>query len=69
VLDEQTMRLSDIINLKPGQQLLLNTAPGGVVSVRCGPVALFEGRMGQKNNNVAVKIERELVRPSANDRF
>ena len=46
---------------KPGQQLMLNTAPGGVVSVRCGPVALFEGRMGQKNNNVAVKIERELV--------
>ncbi len=69
VLDEQTMRLSDVINLKPGHQLLLNTAPGGVVSVRCGPVALFEGRMGQKNNNVAVKIERELVRPAANERF
>jgi flagellar motor switch protein FliM len=69
VLDEQVMRLSDVINLKPGQQLLLNTTPGGVVSVRCGPVALFEGRMGQKNNNVAVKIERELIRPQANDRF
>jgi flagellar motor switch protein FliM len=69
VLDEQTMRLSDVINLKPGMQLLLNTAPGGAVVVRCGPAALFEGRMGQKNNNVAVKIERELVRPSANERF
>lgn len=69
VLDEQTMRLSDVINLKPGQQLLLNTAPGGAVSVRCGNVALFEGKMGQKNNNVAVKIERELARPQQNDRF
>jgi flagellar motor switch protein FliM len=69
VLDEQVMRLSDVINLKPGHQLLLNTAPGGVVSVRCGPVALFEGRMGQKNNNVVVKIERELIRPPTNDRF
>jgi flagellar motor switch protein FliM len=48
---------------------VLNTAPGGVVSVRCGPVALFEGRMGQKNNNVVVKIERELIRPPTNDRF
>ena len=57
------MRLSDVIALKPGQRLLLNTAPGGTVSVRCGNVELFEGRMGQKNNNVAVKIERELVRP------
>src|SRR5271170_5677493 len=69
VLDEQVMRLSDVINLKPGHQLLLNTVPGGVVSVRCGPVALFEGRMGQKNNNVVVKIERELIRPPTNDRF
>ncbi|HEX4369305.1 MAG TPA: flagellar motor switch protein FliM [Rhodopila sp.] len=69
VLDEQIMRLSDVISLKPGQQLLLNTAPGGAVSVRCGPVALFEGRMGQKNNNVAVKIERELIRTPASDRF
>ena len=69
VLDEQVMRLSDVINLKPGHQLLLNTAPGGVVSVRCGPVALFEGRMGQKKNNVVVKIERELIRPPTNDRF
>ena len=69
VLDEHVMRLSDVINLKPGQQLMLNTAPGGPVSVRCGSVALFEGRMGQKNNNVAVKIERELVRAPVPDRF
>jgi len=69
VLDEQTMRLADVIAFKPGQQLLLNTVPGGAVSVRCGSVALFEGRMGQKNNNVAVKIERELVRPASPDRF
>jgi flagellar motor switch protein FliM len=32
-------------------------------------VALFEGRMGQKNNNVAVKIERELPRASPHDRY
>jgi flagellar motor switch protein FliM len=69
VLDEHVMRLSDVINLKPGQQLMLNTAPGGAVSVRCGSVALFEGRMGQKNNNVAVKIERELSRAPMPDRF
>jgi flagellar motor switch protein FliM len=69
VLDEQVMRLADVLSLRPGQQLLLSTAPGGPVSVRCGPVELFEGQMGQKNNNVAVKIERELVRPSANERF
>jgi flagellar motor switch protein FliM len=69
VLDEQVMRLSDIIALRPGHQLLLHTAPGGMVSVRCGSVELFAGRMGQKNNNVAVKIEHQHVRNPTPDRF
>jgi len=68
VLDEYTMRLSEVIAFKPGQRIMLNTAPGGAVSVRCGNVPLFEGRMGQKNNNVAVKIERELRRMPTYDR-
>jgi flagellar motor switch protein FliM len=68
VLDEYTMRLSEVIAFKPGQRIMLNTAPGGAVSVRCGNVPLFEGRMGQKNNNVAVKIERELHRMPTYDR-
>ena len=69
VLDEQIMRLSDVIYLKPGHAAFAEYSAGGSGAVRCGPVALFEGRMGQKNNNVAVKIERELVRPPTNDHF
>src|SRR6201996_1576618 len=69
VLDEQTMRLSDVMALEPGTRIVLNTILGAPVLVRCGAVPLFEGRMGQKNNNVAVKIERELARPSQADRF
>ena len=69
ILDEYSARLSDVINFKVGQQILLNTAPGGTVSVRCGSVTLFEGHMGHKNNNVSVKIDRELARPSPPDRF
>jgi flagellar motor switch protein FliM len=42
--------------------------PGGIVTVRCGSIALFEGRVGQKNNNVAVKIENELSRTHQQDR-
>jgi flagellar motor switch protein FliM len=68
VLDEHTMRLSEVIALRPGQQLLLNTVAGGVVTVRCGSIALFEGRVGQKNNHVAVKIETELSRAHGLDR-
>ena len=68
VLDEHTMRLSEVIALRPGHQLLLNAVAGGVVTVRCGSVALFEGRVGQKNNHVAVKIETELSRAHQSDR-
>jgi flagellar motor switch protein FliM len=68
VLDEHVMRLSEVIALRPGQQLMLNTMPGGIVTVRCGSIALFEGRVGQKNNNVAVKIENELSRTHQQDR-
>ncbi|HYZ24699.1 MAG TPA: flagellar motor switch protein FliM [Rhodopila sp.] len=62
VLDEQTMRLTDIVALQPGQQLMLNTNSGDPVQVRCGPVVLFSGRLGHKNNNVAVRIDSELMR-------
>jgi flagellar motor switch protein FliM len=62
VLDEQTMRFGDICALRPGQQLMLNTNSGDPVQVRCGPVVMFTGKLGHKNNNVAVRIESRLER-------
>ena len=70
VLDEQPMRLSDVINLREGDRILLNSPPGASVQVRCGAVALFDARIGRRNTRVAVKIERDIPRagPSALDR-
>lgn len=62
VLDEQVMRLSDVMDLKPGQRIVLNTMAGGVVQLRCGPVTLFEGHVGRRKNRLAVRIEREVPR-------
>lgn len=62
VLDEQTMKLSDITGLKVGSRITLSTAPGTAVQVRCGTVPLFEGRVGRRKNRVAVRIEHEIVR-------
>jgi flagellar motor switch protein FliM len=62
VLDEQTMRLSDIIALQPGSRILLNSGLDAPVQLRCGSVALFEGKVGRRKNHVAVRIDRELVR-------
>jgi flagellar motor switch protein FliM len=62
VLAEQTMRLSEVVELRPGDRIILNTSPGAPVQVRCGTIGLFEGKVGRRKNNVAVRIERDLLR-------
>jgi flagellar motor switch protein FliM len=62
VLDEQTMRLADIMALKPGSRIVLNTSLGAPVVVRCASVPLFEGRVGRRKNRVAVRIEQDFPR-------
>jgi len=68
VLDEQTVRLSDVVNLVPGSHIVLNTVPGATVQISCGAVRLFEGRVGRRKNHIAVRIEREIPRPQQNER-
>jgi flagellar motor switch protein FliM len=68
VLDEQVMRLSDVMALAPGSRMVLNTAPGAPVQLRCGTVPLFEARVGRRKNRVAVRIECAAPRPAAQDR-
>lgn len=68
VLDEQTVRLSDVVNLVPGSHIFLNTVPGATVQISCGSVRLFEGRVGRRKNHIAVRIEREIPRPQQNER-
>jgi flagellar motor switch protein FliM len=63
VLDEQVMRLADVVALKPGDRILLNTATGAMVQVRCGAVRLFQAQVGRRKNHVAVRIEGALERP------
>lgn len=60
VLAEQTMRLCDIVSLKVGDQITLDTEPGAPVQLRCGTTALFEGHIGRSKNNVAVRIDTRL---------
>ncbi len=62
VLDEQVMRLSDVMGLEVGSRIVLQTAPGAAVQLRCGAVPLFEARVGRRHNRVAVRIEAELRR-------
>lgn len=62
VLDEQPMRLSDILSLKPGSQFILRQGRDAPVQLRCGQVVLFEGRVGRRKNQVAVRIDQVIGR-------
>ncbi len=65
VLDEQVMRLSDVMALEVGSRIILTAAPGAQVQVRCGNVRLFDGRIGRRKNRVAVRIEDAVLPPGA----
>ena len=62
VLDEQTMRLKDIFDLRVGSQILFGATPDSTIELRCGDVPMYWGRMGRKSNNIAVKVERRATR-------
>jgi flagellar motor switch protein FliM len=68
VLDEQVMRLADVMDLAPGSLIVLARTQDAPVKVRCGFNALFEGRAGRRKNNIAVCIERALPRSLPFDR-
>ncbi|WP_431284047.1 flagellar motor switch protein FliM [Humitalea sp. 24SJ18S-53] len=62
VLDEQTLPLSQMLSLQVGDHLTLAATPGAPVRLRCGDVAMFEGELGRRDQNMAVRIGRNLPR-------
>ena len=60
VLDQIVLSLNDVMNWSPGSQILLNAVPSSPINLRCGEIPLFVGGMGQKNGNMAIKIDKKL---------
>jgi flagellar motor switch protein FliM len=60
VLDQVVVSLSEVMNWRPGSQILLNAVPSSPIGLRCGEIPLFIGGMGQKNGNMAIKINKKL---------
>jgi flagellar motor switch protein FliM len=60
LLDEQVMRLADIMRLNVGDSIILAAEPGAPVKMRCGTTPLFEGRLGQSKNHLAIQLETKL---------
>lgn len=62
VLEEQVMKLHDVMSLKVGSFLKLSASPESEVELRCGDQRLFSGRMGRRGEQIAVCIERRIER-------
>jgi flagellar motor switch protein FliM len=61
VLDEQQVPLSQVLELKIGDTLMLNATPDTMVQLRAGTIPLTIGRMGRRNHHIAVRVEAPLT--------
>jgi flagellar motor switch protein FliM len=61
VLDEQQMPLSEVLNLKVGETIVLNATADSPIELRCGTIPLTNGKMGRKGHNIAVRVEHPLA--------
>ncbi|MEM7619001.1 MAG: flagellar motor switch protein FliM [Pseudomonadota bacterium] len=64
VLDELKLPLSRIMNLEVGETVMLNCNPDDTVMLRCGDIPLTVGYMGQKGNNIAVRVKKGIHQPT-----
>ncbi len=67
VLDEISIPLGDLINLRVGSRIMLNAKPDDMVSLRAGEITLFEGRMGSLNDKIAVQVEKAVLHDENNE--
>ena len=63
VLDEQELPLSTIMGLEVGKTLMLEVSPSDYIKLRCGDIAITEGKMGRTGDHIAVNVVKELVKP------
>jgi flagellar motor switch protein FliM len=63
VLYEAELPLRQLMALEIGDTLTLDLKADACVTVRCGDVALTEGRMGRVGDRVAVRVTKPLRKP------
>ncbi len=62
VLGERTLRLEEVGAFKVGQTIALHTAPDDALEVQCGGIALGRAQIGQRSNNVAVRLVTDMFK-------
>ena len=62
VLDEQTMSLGQVLDLKVGSVIPLSARPDTPVQLRCGDVPMLAGRAGRRGDRIIVQVDERLNR-------
>jgi len=60
VLGETTVLLRDMLEWQVGTKLVFNTRPADELELRCGHFPMFRGPVGQKQDGIAVRIEKYI---------
>jgi flagellar motor switch protein FliM len=60
VLGEMTVPLRDMLNWKVGTRVIFATRPEDELEMRCGHFPMFRGPVGQKQDSIAVRIEKYI---------
>ncbi len=60
VLEEQTVSLSEVMELRVGSVLRLNAKPDEPVTLRCGQVRMLSGKVGQRGDKLVIRVEERL---------
>lgn len=66
ILGETTVKLTELLNWKPGSIVALNTRPEDAIEMRVGDHPMFMAKVGQKQGQVAVNIE-EYIEPKVEE--
>lgn len=67
VLDQLTLPLKRVMDLRVGETIALNCGPDDPVSLRCGEIPLTQGNIGRMGDNIAVRVARGIDRSTASD--
>ncbi|MCB1556429.1 MAG: flagellar motor switch protein FliM [Alphaproteobacteria bacterium] len=60
VLGEKTVSLDEMLNWKVGTRIMFSTQTEDELELRCGHFPMFKGPVGQKQDHIAVRIERYI---------
>lgn len=67
ILGELTLPLGEMLNWRIGTQVMFSTQTDEELEMRCGHFPMFKGPVGQRQGNIAVRVERYIPPEKSED--